>query len=294
MKLRDRQTHRRGVVLVLTLLVLTLAITYLTSAARRSSAAALRAVEASEKLQVRWTQKSLIKALTPTLGDRIRRREVAAGQPVRRHTGELAIGGQQVWWVADDEQAKVNLHMLASRHQRQELPSQVEEFCSRDRAWAMVRLRPVQEGLLGEAISSHGYYSYDQVFADASPSSMIGPRPSDTPRADQITLWSDGRVHLHRSPPQVIKAALVGVLDGAEQARLLSFRNERPDATAIEAAQHLELPPERARRLAETVTTRSMTQSLWIVIVGPTRSYYRLEIRSESGNHARQNWSFTW
>ena len=311
---RGRRQSRRGVALVMVLLVLVLAGTALAASARRSCDRALAAVEATERVQLKWAVLSARAVGTAGAETWLAEEAEALEAPVAVARRRVVLGGLQLDLVAGDEQAKANVNLLSARGGDgggrggdADLADALRGLQGRERRALLVQLRPQtpREGVISAL--PRRYQSFDQVFASAEPSALVDPLGAAPCPADRITCWGNGRVNVCRADREVMRHALAGLATETELDAMCRLRLDRPGCTADEMLAALELPDARLAPLAKAVTDASSCHSLWIVArpVAKTRAargdresgrtWHRLFVvqQGDAENDAGE-WTFQW
>jgi hypothetical protein len=279
-----RRRHPRGYVLVMTLLLLAVAAVALGAVATDSHGRALAAIRAQEDLQRRWGAISCTQALLPNADRLIHRPQREPGASARSASVSLRLGGQSFVVVVTDEQAKVNVNMLAARvGDPGELATLVRHLVGDGGDGAGVRLRPTREivdGGDGKQSQRLTFAAYGQVFADAPPASLMSLRDDTAGLAADVTCWGDGRLNTAAASPAAVAALCATVLDAEELGRFRDAHSNSPPRAWADVFAELKLPAER-RQVMETLTTKaSSCHSLWVAADVDGRPSYRFTVAS--------------
>jgi len=197
-----------------------------------------------------------------------------------------------------DELAKANVNRIAAMRGTDGVRAVVAAL-SEGRWVLQVLPRPVEVPTEEVRTPKVLFVSLEQVFQGVSPAELLGagtgidvdaPAPSDL-----LTCWGNGEVHLRRAPASVLRETLKGVLTEYEVHRLVTLRDEAPEAGLGTILSRMELD-EKVRAEAERwITETSTCHSLWIVACGRTRDWVRLSVRQQGdAENDAGNWTFEW
>lgn len=282
--------HRRGYVLLMTLVLIVLAGFLLTSVARHSLRAALDALELQQEMQRRWAAYSCRQALLPRFeqiltSQRKTRDERKAGAddstPDDGHAADPAyaplvarfvLADMQVTLLLADENAKINLNTACRVHGRGEVNRLVRALAS-DRHLPPIRTRPELDKDGRPSFQSWGQiFAFDQARRDVNvPLALLRATTS-------LTCWGSGKLHPHRASDLALEQLCRHVLAPRDVERLLELRRKHPKHTGEQLTQGLALRQSEADRLSELFGEGPSCRSLWLVTTTPRRSYYELDV----------------
>ncbi len=271
--------RRRGFVLLMVLVVLTIAGTVLAAGARRCGEAALQASAEERGLQQKWGALALEALLLP-LAEQVLTRpdEERAEDPQAVFRGTIVLGDVPFDYCLADEQAKANANLLAHRRGKEGLTASLRRLQSHAREVLQVCLRPVRPP--DEAVGAFPicYRSLEQIYASAVPAALLGSDAENPGPAFAVTCWGSGQVNLRRADTAVLREVFSDLLSETDLAKIEDFRRKTPEATAMQILDHLDLPRERRAAVEPFVTDQSLCHSLWTVATGKTRRVYRLAV----------------
>ena len=274
----EYRTRHSGFALIMVLLVLTLAAAALALTARRSMQAAVEAGSELEQLQVRWGAVSCRRALLPRAssflgGDPFQERQ----EPRIVHSEAVTLGNLRFRFIVSNEQAKPNVNMLAARRQIGGLDSVIDSLQAGLPRPLPARPAPLAVTPDRVAAVPDRYGSFDQVFDRPRPSRLVGDQEAEGP-ADRITCWGSGKLDFRAARPEALRVVTAGILDETKLAKLLQMRREEPALALSTLISQLQLKPAEARQLSEVLTDESNCQSLWVIVSGASRDYYRFYV----------------
>jgi len=280
------------------LVVLAIAGSLLGLCADRTSRRALEAGIAARALQRRWGVRTLETACLAQAETILRegRREDEPPPAVVRL--QMVLGGMTFDLVVADELAKANVNRIAAGRGTDAVRAGVAAL-SEGRWVLQVLPRPVEVPTDEVRTPKTLFVSLEQVFSAVSPAELLGAGAGidiDAPApGDLLTCWGNGKIHLRRAPPSVLREALKGVFTEYEVHRLVTLRDEAPEAGLGTLLSRLELD-EKVRSEAEKwITETSTCHSLWVVARGRTRNWHRLSVRQQGdAENDAGNWTFEW
>lgn len=290
MKVRahQRDKHRAGYALLVTLIMLALLGVILGAMARRSADTALAARDAEDNLRVRWAQLSCRQTLLASASTRFDARSdrwmaALAGEgssgsasierPIATESLTLELTGLNLWLRIDDEQAKLNLNerlrnspdtvvspAAVAAEVLRGLPS-LQIALTRPEFYDTLGLQPVQ--------------SWAQVYLNAHPTTLLGiQQPDDMMErvrsdviANRVTLWGDGRINLRLANEQTLRQALAGRVRPATIDLLLRLHRDEPGLdlnTLIENATAEEQDDRSV--LSAALTDQSQNYAMWLAV----------------------------
>jgi hypothetical protein len=288
-----RGRTRRGFVLLMVLVVLAVAGSLLGLCAHRTSRRALEVGIRERTLQRRWAVRSLEAVCLPQAEAILTEAGPEEGPPPASVRQTLDIGGTTFDLVVADEQAKANVNQVTAIRRTDGVRACAGAL-SEGRWVLQVVPRPVDVKTSEIRSPKVLYASLEQVFQNTAPEDLLGTRDRPGP-AERLTCWGNGKVHFRRSPVAVLRVVLEGVLTEYQLHRLVTLRDEQPDAGLHEILAGMELD-DKMREDAETRLTETSTcHSLWITARGKTRQWHRLSVTQQGdAENDAGHWTFVW
>ena len=287
-------THTPGFVLLMVLVVLAVAGSLLGVSARRTGEAVLEAGVAARELQRTWAMRSLQAGCLPRAEAILLARAPEDGPAPATVWTTVRLGETPFDVVVSDEQAKANVNLLAAARGRAAVRASVSRLS--DGRWPLqVLLRPVVQASGAIHTPPRVYASLEQVFASASPADLLGDDADRRGPSERVTCWGSGRVHVRRAGRPVLRETLQETLTEAQLARLVTLREEMPEADIETLLRELELKEAEAAAVRARLVETSTCHSLWLVARGRTRRWFRLTVE-EQGDAANDagRWTFVW
>ena len=266
MKHRRLNGEQRGVVLVISLVLLAVAAVALAGVAGRSATEALAAREAERSLGQRWLVRSAEATLLPAAEAVLRAQEEGlSGGGIGNRVDLVfaaADGQTRVRVAVSDKSAKVQADALLVRGEDAAEGRLRDLLRHQGLAGSRVRLRPLPEEEGERGPSPARVLSYAQVFEAATPEELMG-RPPRPGLAAGVTLWGDGRLHFGRASPAAMEAVLSPELSAYDINRLARERDRvklvgvaEADASLEGALDRLDLREGPRRAAAERLSAR--------------------------------------
>lgn len=296
---RTKVTDRRGVALLLTMLLLVLLVTIAGELATLTTTQSVIQARSGHTLQHELAVESLVRVLPACLEG-----SGAAPSPLVRDLDadgvaslELNLGECEVRCVVDDDGGKFSPVLFQRDDQRDSLERKLKLL-----AWhtglssSYVHLRPLMTPH-GDAVG-HGerrYRTFDQLI-DASGAVEIfhlAGAPATT-WSDVLTLWGDGRIDLRRAPEAVLESALEDLRPGLGR-ELLARRPPDRSSDFREAALariDAELRPAVAARI--TFGGRRYALDVDTAIGADRRRWYLVVEAGEESVHVLHRSAVTW
>jgi hypothetical protein len=266
----------------------------LTSVARQSLELVAEALAAEEEVQRRWALFSCQRAILPRAESILfaeqQRLVNGGGNPGEARTlaSSISVGPIELELVLADEEAKLNLNVLARRGGEQ-VRRAVEQLAPPGRA--DLRLRPYRR-----TADMQGYLAFDswgQVFAiDQAP-------PVESSKAiaaitGEITCWGEERLNIRRATASAVEQVCQGEADPSTVRRLLEQRALLPTGTLAALLDPLQLSESDRRRLEGVLGDRSSCHSLWVFLKTPQRQDATLFVAAEDGERLPRVTCFAW
>lgn len=289
------QKTRGGFALVLVLLVLVLAGSYLGLAAHRSGQAALAAASAEEELQLKWICLSANAVARPALERILNEQQKEIDEPLATARLDMVLGNMNLTLILGDEQAKANANMLLECRGMQGLIDSLRQLQAGQRMALAVEPRPAAAG--PENLISRWpqkFSSLEELFAPHSPL-VILDNPGENGPAQRISCWGSGMVNIMRADALVLRTMVGELLTEREIYRIMKWRLDNPQGSVESALADAEIEKERHEPLRRLLTSRSSCHSIWIIISCGSRRWQRLYVNQQGdpGNDA-QEWTFLW
>ena len=292
-----RQASRqRGFVLLMVLLVLVVCGTVMAAVARRCGQGALRAGAARREVQLRWGALSCRDVVLPKAEQLLHDRQTPEKPIVAETRLALTLGGMTFNMVLGDESAKANVNLLAQREGDTVLAGVLRDLQSTERQPLPVELRPAEAAATADNKLPRRYASYDQVLRFDRPSELVSPdEGASAVIRRRITFWTDGPVNLGRAELPVLREVLAGQLGETDLVRIDELRRKGEAFSLAKVFSDLQLGKDQIEALQPLVTDKSTCHSLWIIVDGKTRSWYRLDVeRPGAATDAADRWVFIW
>lgn len=284
---------RPAFVLLMVLAVLAMAGAALGIAARTCGQRALAAASRQRRLQVKWGVLSCRSFLLPRAERILAEEEATRRGPSRQAVKAVPLGDIRFVAVVCDEQALLNVNMLAKRYGTANVASYVGQVQSAVGRPLPVRPLPAEPDRREICTFPTVFASFDQLWAFDHPSQLIAPDGRSA--REGVTCWSNGKVHFKRADPNVLRRATAGALTEYQHSQLVEFCSEQPDGTLTEAMVRLKLTDEEARRVRSVLTDESLCHSVWIIAEGDRRRWHRFFVKrlGDPENDSR-SWTFRW
>lgn len=291
------RTRRSGFVLVMVLVLITLAGLSVAGFARTSLDLARRVAEAEENLQRRWATKSAQRFLlnaSGTILDRGLSTDVEVSWP-RPHQldGQFSVGDLTIDFRLSDEEAKANLNAIGRRETNptNRLTTVARTSAGTSGLTAMVRWPETSKS---QNFEGAGLQTWEQVFDLSDPLSADDLAARLKSGTNLITCWGSGKLNLKRAPDEAVRALFGSELRPEFTRNLLNVRSQGDFQSLKELAGKMELKPGEESALTHWFSLESKTNSLWMTVATPRRTWTSLTIdRSGEGNSELFD-QFTW
>jgi len=275
----DVCAKKTGFVLLAALVVLGLAGVVMMAAVRYSSALALQANTARERMQLRWATISLQRAVLSNAEHVISEDEAQTGMPLTWARRRICLNnGMQFDLIFGDEQAKANVNAVYARKGRMGLTVLLEALLWGHDVALRTALRPSAPELSKKEKVRRPFGCFDQLFDAYEPGDLARPFTDEEPLVGQLTCWGDGRLNFRRASPWAVREVTSGILTAYQQAQLLALRQDVPGISLEEALRQLELSDRDRPKAAAVLTDASTCYSLWIAGRTAGRRWYRLAV----------------
>ncbi|MCC7409033.1 MAG: hypothetical protein IT442_13265 [Phycisphaeraceae bacterium] len=290
-------THRhrqpRGFALILTLMLLAIAGTALGVVTRLSLARAADAAHAQQELQLRWGTISIQNLLLSEPEEILQKAEESSETPLPFVRDTLELGGIPFTWTVADEQAKVNLNTILTRHDLTQATALAGRMAVAAGQAVSAEPRPMRpsspmqiDAPASDAArndSSEGvrnsFGSFEQVYPRATPDELFGLELGpDRGVTACLTLWGDGKINFHRADAETMAEACQPTLSAGTIGDLINLRTRRPGITVAEAIGQIELKDDQRKAATELLTDRSTCYSVLLTALGRHRSWHRLVV----------------
>lgn len=259
--------HRRGYVLLLTLVSLALVAAGLAGVARRSHAAAAESGRLEREAQRRWlaaTAEPLLPHVdalltAPAPGSNT----PGSNAPATSGGGTLRVAVTTPHGTAgltlSDEQAKANVNALWERHDRAIVQSKLATLAA-EIGDASIRLRPVgafEATASGAESDWPAFAAFEQVLAPEHRQRQRGEPTTTSSLPDHVTLWGDGRLRPGRATRPALEAVLRPLLSDAQIDQLIALPPTGRDAAAATGRHGLRLTDRQREQLQPRLTDES-------------------------------------
>jgi|GEM_PF-3229570 len=268
---RNVRRRRKGFVLLLTLVLLAIVALLSVGIARRSLSMAEQAVSAEEDLQRRWAvlscQRSVLLRAERIFQrrDELADQEKATARNVYRIAAKVQLGKMTLLLILADENAKVNLNVLA-----QQGAGEVLTFLRKLSAEAGFRVCLHPDLRKADAKTLAAFDSWGQVFA------LDEMRDADAPKnlaalTNELTCWGGGQLNVRRASDRAIERVCQKEVSPIVVKRLLEVRAAGAKTPLAAMLGQLSATEKDQSRLQELVTDKSQCYSLWGV-TSPTKN----------------------
>jgi hypothetical protein len=268
--------RRKGFVLILVLVMLTIAGLLSAGMARRALDQAVVAARKTDALQRRWGEISLRHAVLNRAEILLRTAEIQEG--VRRPTLQttITLGGKTFQLILSDEQAKWNVN-TAFRYGRE---SAVRSALFEEGTPWPIRLRPDPRATAtGSSLPAFACWGQLYDFSDAAKT----PDKQELPLAglgERITCWGNGQLNGNRAEIGTIRAVCELVAPPQSVTALLELRQKQPEWGLERLIQETDIPDRDRRAFRLVLTDRSRCHSLWTITSNGNRSWVRFDVKT--------------
>lgn len=291
------QLPRKGFVLVMVLILLTVAAISLSGLARRSLRLAADAADAQDRFERKWQVLTLQRALLANaqgmLADQTRQLQGDADTWPRAAVteGELTVGNTRYQFVLSDEEAKVNVNQLLRLDPDQFLPVVMRLLQSTN---ANALIPTVPPAISGRTRSVTALESWGQVFAsrNSGPSGVSADELREATRL--LTCWGRGRLNVTTATDEAIMALSSLVASDRAVSKLLQERRAGDLFNLDGLIQRLELKAEDRFGLRRVLSDRSGCYSLWLTVSDDDREWTRLVVSQSTRGQPSSLRTFSW
>jgi len=295
LKISTRPGRRRGFVLFMSLVLVTLAVVLLVGFARQSLSLALQASEAKRDLQLRWGEDSVSEAVLDRaeiiLSEHIRRNLANPGDSrlLYPFTETVRLGEMDIRLILDDENRKINVNRVYITGGTERI---LESMHQLGHSRSATSLRP--EHATSRSVAMRPFASWGQVYA-------LDELPLEEPPARwlmentrDLTCWGNGRIHFRGSSDLALGTAARYATGPVTASHLVNKRRQEPTLELDDLLDSLAVRQRDKNRLKSWLTDESLCYSLWISVDGVDRSWYRLIVSEVTANGSAQLHRFTW
>ncbi|QQE11328.1 hypothetical protein JD969_03700 [Planctomycetota bacterium] len=274
-----QQVNRRGFVLVLVLVLLTIAGVSLSMIARRSHAQTMKVVETEDVLQRKWLERSCEKYVLQQaavildrnllVSDEVESEEEAnqrldVMQPIASQHMVIDLKKRQLQIVLSNEDAKANVNTLLSLYPREKVQKWLRDVMSDDRhMMTKIKLRLPREyrGLRHEEEDQseqdssettnqlQPVRSYEQMYDGFKPELLL--------ERQWLTCWSDGLLDYRTASKQALSVMLEHELGMNRIEKLVSLREEEPELELSRVLTQLDVNRSQREYIGKVMTDRS-------------------------------------
>lgn len=290
-----RPTRRRGFVLFMALVLVTLAVVLLVGFARQSLSLALQASEAKRDLQLRWGTESVSEAVLDRaemiLFEHVRRNSTNPGDSRLLYpcTETVRLGEMDIRLVLDDENRKLNVNRVYITGGSERVLEFVHQLGV---STVATRLRPEHGGSWNVAMRP--FASWGQVYALDELPLEEDPARWLMANTRELTCWGNCRIHFRGSSDLALGAVARYATGPVTASRLLNKRRQDPSLELDDLLDSLAARRRDKNRLKSWLTDESLCFSLWISTEGVDRSWYQLIVAEVTANGSSQLHRFTW
>ncbi len=280
------KTSRRGFILVLTLMLLSIAAVALAATARSSTDQAVAAVQARRDLQRDWANRSIrhtALTLAPSLlADE--RADTAESTPVRSITIQLNKHDYNI--ILTDEQAKVNINALLANRGREAARSFAVKQLA-DYPNSMGVYLPVTTDQTDEQ-QDHGknelprtIIGFNHLLPDFDPDELLKEQAAPF---DALTCWGDGRINIKLAPETLLKEVASPLLGSIQIKRLHDITAENDDITLQQALTDIGVEEKNIPALLKRMTMDSRCFGVWIMMDDGRRDWCEFSVIELASN----------
>ena len=282
------KTSRRGFILVLTLMLLSIAAVALAATARSSTDQAVAAVQARRDLQRDWANRSIrhtALTLAPSLlADE--RADTTESTPVRSITIQLNKHDYNI--TVTDEQAKVNINALLANRGREAARSyvvkQVADYPDFEGVYLPVTLDQTDDSQdRGNNGLSRTIVSFNHLLPNFDPAEML--KEQVTP-FDSLTCWGDGRINIKYAPEALVKEVSAPLLGSIQVQRLHDLVAEQDDIALQQALADIGVEQKNIPAVLKRLTFESGCFAVWIMMDDSRRAWTEFSVIELSPNVA--------
>ncbi|MEQ1905319.1 MAG: hypothetical protein ABL888_14110 [Pirellulaceae bacterium] len=272
-----KRRHRRGYILVTTVLLIAIAGLLLAGVARRSLMAALDVKQAQDELQIRWGEAScqrlvfrrapfILKKQVESKSLKPKRRDEgeeipSVEVPIPRRAAAIELGGIEFQLQIADEQAKANLNrVLVERSDEAAIEIMRTLAASSDLPSIFFRKNKNFDLSPRKA----AFESWGQVFESTDTNSVLLAEQLRL-STQRLTLWGpDGKLHFAAADDETLAEIAKLAISPAEAGKLVEMRAKSPDALSAQFLNSLGLNAKKRTKLESLLTDSSRCYSLWI------------------------------
>ena len=269
-------SNRKGYVLLMVLMLLVVASFLSVGTARKSIALSRSAALGDQELQTRWGRISVRTAVLNRAEILLRSRELRVGGQVASMETTIRLGGEQIHLLLSDEQAKLNVNLIARQHS---LPAVRRSVSRLTEGEFFTNLRP-NPSASGERTYPPAFDGWGSVY-DLSDILPVHPDDLRFPNrlGKQLTCWGSGSLRLNRASPAVFREFCELTVSPETAITLATLRGRNPDWNLEQLLQGAALSAGERRILRRYLTDRSRTHSLWTTVV-----------REQEGDRKKRSW----
>lgn len=290
---------KRGYVLLMTLMLLTVCGMMLTAIASHSMSLSLESHLASKDLQRRWVMASLQRfamdhrheILTKSVTDTESDQKIDIVLPSSAVT--IGIEGTLYSVRLDDEQAKLNINTVIA-HRDSEIATKLVRKLSPKVDSLTVRLRVAEVGTENSGASR--LESWGQVFEIAPKMKDATGVPQAIDRATRrVTLWGPyGKLHFRAAEQEVLQEVCRLAIDPKETSELIKLRSENPDKNLEAILNMTDLSYDKRTRLLKLLTSSPQAHSVWIHARQQDEYAHSQIVREEVGQSSHRIYCMYW
>lgn len=263
MRPHARVSDRKGYALLLVLATLTIASVGLVTIANQTLRNNTQSLALQADLQTKWGGISCAAVALEMAGPVFEALEAnnPPGQPIPTQLRERLMLGNQVFdLMLGDEDAKVNLHSVATIAGMDTAQNTVKDLIDA-RYWNCTRQTPQN------AANSSKLENWGEWFDLASLRRMAGDDRTLAELTNNLTLWGQGRLNIHRASDQAIRAQCAAIVPVGLSNRILETMRESKTSSEVDILLQRTVQNSQDReRLAQVLGDGSTSFSLWIEV----------------------------
>lgn len=269
MSMAKNARRRRGVVLVIALLLIALSCLILVGTARQSLLAVSASLDAEQELQRRWGAFSCKQTLFPIAEEYFDRIEsTSADLEQRPYVAALLIelGDIEFDLLLADEDAKLKLNSAWRHAGIAGVRESIRALSSERLPTLAIRARQPESGNVLD--------SWGQIFVLDELTHPTSTAASLRNFAKNASCWGDGRINVRRAPDDIVSATCGWGLSEQQTRKLLALRRQMHWLELSELMQRMALREAEVEAFSNLLKNDSSHYSLWITMRSTERTEY--------------------
>lgn len=268
--------RRRGVALLMTVVVLALVVVVTSRLTRRSYAMASDAIAAEQRLGWQWMRRTAETNLLPAAaswleptdaGDRPHRArlnlawDLQSGELTAAARDDVVSGGTsgRIEVRIDDESGKLHPGGILAQD-----ADELDRKLTRLFPDETIRLRPILTEDEDEVDLTRQWLTYDQIFMDAQINRLWGTDVKRAGLINRLTVFGDGTLHPRSIDPEDLYVALSPLVSRSDAEQLVRELKDDQDLTVAAAVARLSLPARQRARLSLALVDMPSSTSVWL------------------------------